>query len=126
MPASPHDLPWTARPRLTAEWADPAREHAKRQAIDATDTLAHILAPNDPEQALGILEHAITTIDPQAEHLYRALIAIHRRQGRHAAAARSLATLTNRLAEIDTKPHPTTTALAIGQQDQVRRTTRKG
>ncbi len=64
---------------------------------------------DDPDQALGVLEHATTIIDPRAEHLYRATIALHRR---HAAAARALATLTDRLAEIDAQPHPTTIALA--------------
>lgn len=50
-------------PDLTAEWADPPRQHATRQAIEA-------------------------------------------------AATRTLATLTDRLAEIDAQPHPSTLELA--------------
>ena len=61
------------------EWAEPYAETARRRALDAWTTIAEILQPADPGQALSALETALSH-DPYNEYLVRA---------DHAAAGRS-------------------------------------
>jgi hypothetical protein len=42
------------------EWAEPYAETARRRALDAWTTIADILAPRDPGQALAALESALS------------------------------------------------------------------
>jgi DNA-binding SARP family transcriptional activator/nucleoid-associated protein YgaU len=99
-------------PALAAEWIEPLRAHAHRTAVDAADYLArHLHRAGEVDQAIGVLEHATTVIAPYVEALYQLLIQLQRKQGRPKAAARTLDTLTARLASIDLKPSPATVAL---------------
>lgn len=98
-------------PSIHELWIEAPRQHATRQALDATDGLARLLADTHPTQAVAVLEHALTTIDPTNEALYQLLIQLHQRHGRHAAAARALQSLTTALAAIDTQPTTPTLAL---------------
>jgi|GEM_PF-3528205 len=63
-----------------------------------------------PAQAVAVLEHAITAIEPANEALYQLLIRLHQRHGRH-AAARALQFLTAALTAIDAEPSPATVAM---------------
>jgi DNA-binding SARP family transcriptional activator len=59
--------------------------------------------------AAATLERAIA-LDPYAESLYRLLIEVYGRLGRHDAARRTFTQLERRLEEIDVDPDPETTA----------------
>lgn len=98
-------------PAVSALWIEAPRQRAARLALDATDALARHLADTDPEQAVAVIEHALVAIDPLNEALHQLLIQLHRRRGRHAAAARVLHALTRSLATIGTQPSPATVAL---------------
>lgn len=90
------------------EWVEPHRESLRRSIIDTSTTLAEQLTDTDPVQARRVLQRAITH-DPYNEALYQQAIRLAPDQ---AAAARLLAQLTERLADIDTIPGPDTIVLA--------------
>ncbi len=50
------------------EWAEPYAEAARRRALDAWTTIAEILQPRDPDQALSALETALSH-DPYNERV---------------------------------------------------------
>jgi hypothetical protein len=99
-------------PALTADRTEPLREHTARQAVDAADIAARHYAHTEPDQAIAVLEHAITVFARYTEPLYQSLIRLHRQQGRPDAASRALDTLARHLAELDAQPSRDTTALA--------------
>lgn len=96
---------------LDADWLDPLRQAARRDAITAVGALAQILVDTDPRATLHLLETALE-IDPHNEHLYRDMLRLHDRLGEHHAIDDTLAILTSRLAEIGETPSRETLELA--------------
>ncbi|MGI5133193.1 putative T7SS-secreted protein [Pseudonocardia sp. CA-107938] len=93
-----------------AEWIASIRKDALRHALDTADSLAQLFADTDPDQAVSILEFAIT-LDPLEEETYRKLIALQRRLDRPGAAKRTYATLVEQLESIDSSPKMSTRSL---------------
>ena len=89
------------------DWADDHAEHARRRAVDALARIAALLQECEPEQALNVLETAITH-DPYNEAIYQQVIRIQIRLGRPDAARRTLALLKTRLAGLGLNPDPAT------------------
>ncbi|MEG8179386.1 hypothetical protein GZH49_12695 [Nocardia terpenica] len=96
---------------LDADWLDPIREAARRDAITAVGALAQLLADTDPRATLHLLETALD-IDPRNEHIYRDILRLHDRLGEHHAIDDTLTILTRRLAEIGETPSRETLELA--------------
>ena len=88
---------------LTYEWAETHREYLRRTVIDALTRQAQLLEPDHPEQALTILERAITH-DPYAEQLYRSVMQLQAQLGNPDAAKRTYRLLTSRLDDLDAEP----------------------
>ena len=85
------------------EWAEPYAEAARRRALDAWTTIAEILQPNDPGQALSALETALSH-DPYNEYLYVRIMRLQAAAGRPEAVRRTLALLESRLTELGITP----------------------
>ncbi|MGV9832911.1 BTAD domain-containing putative transcriptional regulator [Nocardia niigatensis] len=96
---------------LEADWLEPIRQHARREALAAVGALAQILVINDPRATLHLLSTAVG-IDPHNEHLYRDMMRLHARLGEHHAIANTMALLTRRLADIGEKPSRETRDIA--------------
>ncbi|MFA1549923.1 BTAD domain-containing putative transcriptional regulator [Actinomadura chokoriensis] len=88
---------------LTQQWAEVQREHLRRVVGDALTELVRLLEEDDPEQALTVLEQAITR-DPYAEPLYRDVMRLQIRLDRPEAVRRTYGLLSSRLAELDAEP----------------------
>ncbi|MFD8494882.1 BTAD domain-containing putative transcriptional regulator [Amycolatopsis sp. NPDC059657] len=102
---------------LTAAWIDPPREELRRAILDAYSEIIHATTRDDPADALDLLERA-RGIDPCNEAIYRDLMRIQARLGRHDNIPRTLALLTSTLAGIGERPNPSTIALANNLQQQ--------
>ena len=87
------------------EWAEQHAEPARRRAVDALARIAAILQPGHPEEALAVLETALTH-DLYNEALYQEIMGIQARLGRPGAARRTLALLETRLAALGLSPAP--------------------
>jgi DNA-binding SARP family transcriptional activator len=85
------------------EWAEPFAETARRRALDAWTTIAEILQPASPDEALSALETALTH-DPYNEYLYQRIMRLQAAAGRPEAVRRTLGLLETRLAELDITP----------------------
>ena len=85
------------------EWAEPYAEAARRRALDAWTTIAEILQPRDPDQALSALETALAH-DPYNEYLYVRIMRLQAAAGRPEAVRRTLALLESRLTELGITP----------------------
>ncbi|MGW5721919.1 transcriptional regulator [Amycolatopsis sp. NPDC003865] len=94
-----------------AEWLTPIRESVRRDALDAVAALARDRVQSDPESTLELLESA-RDFDPHNELLYRDIMRLEHKLGRHDAIARTLRLLEARLAEIDETPTAATVELA--------------
>lgn len=98
-----------------AEWLEVPREAIRRDAIDAAARLARALVETEPEQALPLLETA-RDFDPYNELIYRDIMRLQARLGRHDATSRTLALLEARLAELGDQAEPATVELAASLQ----------
>jgi DNA-binding SARP family transcriptional activator len=85
------------------EWAEPYAETARRRALDAWTTIAEILQPRDPDQALSALETALTH-DPYNEYLYVRIMRLQAAAGRPEAVRRTLALLESKLTDLGITP----------------------
>jgi DNA-binding SARP family transcriptional activator len=93
------------------EWAEPYAETARRRALDAYARIAEILKPADPEQALAVLETALTH-DPYNEYTYLQIMRLQAEAGRPDAVRRTLQLLEARLGELSITPGASTRQLA--------------
>ena len=91
------------------EWAEPYREGIRRQALDATLSLAGLL--DKPDQQLAVLTAAINH-SPYCEALYQAAMRAHAALGNVDAVRALRRSLTRRLGEIDAEPDRDTLTLA--------------
>jgi DNA-binding SARP family transcriptional activator len=85
------------------EWAEPYAEAARRRALDAWTTIAEILQPRDPDQALSALDTALSH-DVYNEYLYVRIMRLQAAAGRPEAVRRTLALLESRLTELGVTP----------------------
>jgi len=85
------------------EWAEPYAETARRRALDAWTTIAEILQPDDPGQALSAMETALSH-DPYNEYLYVRIMRLQAAAGRPEAVRRTLALLESKLTELGITP----------------------
>jgi DNA-binding SARP family transcriptional activator len=85
------------------EWAEPHAETARRRALDAWTTIAEILQPRDPDQALSALETALSH-DPYNEYLYVRIMRLQAAAGRPEAVRRTLALLESKLTDLGITP----------------------
>ena len=85
------------------EWAEPYAETARRRALDAWTTIAEILQPADPGQALSALETALSH-DPYNEYLYVRIMRLQATAGRPEAVRRTLALLESKLTDLGLTP----------------------
>jgi DNA-binding SARP family transcriptional activator len=85
------------------EWAEPYAETARRRALDAWTTIAEILQPSDPGQALSALETALSH-DPYNEYLYVRIMRLQAAAGRPEAVRRTLALLESKLTDLGLVP----------------------
>ena len=85
------------------EWAEPYAETARRRALDAWTTIAEILQPADPDQALSALETALGH-DPYNEYLYVRIMRLQAAAGRPEAVRRTLGLLESRLTDLGITP----------------------
>jgi DNA-binding SARP family transcriptional activator len=85
------------------EWAEPYAETARRRALDAWTTIAEILQPADPGQALSALETALGH-DPYNEYLYVRIMRLQAAAGRPEAVRRTLALLESKLTDLGITP----------------------
>ena len=85
------------------EWAEPYAETARRRALDAWTTIAEILQPADPDQALSALETALSH-DPYNEYLYVRIMRLQAAAGRPEAVRRTLALLESKLTDLGITP----------------------
>jgi nucleoid-associated protein YgaU/DNA-binding SARP family transcriptional activator len=95
---------------LTAEWLEAPRESLRRDVLDFLSAASRNIRPDDPDQALKILERA-RQLDPYNEPIYHDIAHTQAQLGHHAAVKRTLALLATHLAELDEKPSPATIAL---------------
>ena len=93
------------------EWAEPYAETARRRALDVYARIAEILKPTDPEQALAVLETALTH-DPYNEYTYQQIMRLQAEAGRPDAVRRTLQLLETRLGELGVTPGASTRHLA--------------
>ena len=109
------------------EWAEPYAETARRRALDAWTTIAEILQPADPGQALSALETALGH-DPYNEYLYVRIMRLQAAAGHPEAVRRTLGLLESKLTDLGLVPSSQTrqaaaallAAPAPGQQQQQR------
>ena len=85
------------------EWAEPHAETARRRALDAWTTIAEILQPSDPGQALSALETALAH-DPYNEYLYVRIMRLQAAAGHPEAVRRTLALLESKLTDLGLTP----------------------
>ena len=85
------------------EWAEPYAETARRRALDAWTTIAEILQPSDPDQALSALETALSH-DPYNEYLYVRIMRLQAAAGRSEAVRRTLGLLESKLTDLGLTP----------------------
>jgi DNA-binding SARP family transcriptional activator len=85
------------------EWAEPYAETIRRRALDAWTTIAGILEPSDPGQALAALESALSH-DPYNEYLYQKIMRLQAAAGHPEAARRTLSLLETRLTDLGITP----------------------
>jgi DNA-binding SARP family transcriptional activator len=85
------------------EWAEPYAETARRRALDAWTTIAEILQPADPDQALSALETALSH-DPYNEYLYVRIMRLQAAAGRSEAVRRTLGLLESKLTDLGLTP----------------------
>jgi DNA-binding SARP family transcriptional activator len=85
------------------EWAEPHAETARRRALDAWTTIAEILQPSDPDEALSALETALSH-DPYNEYLYVRIMRLQAAAGRPEAVRRTLAMLESKLTDLGLTP----------------------
>jgi len=85
------------------DWAEPYAETARRRALDAWTTIAGILQPRDPDQALSALETALSH-DPYNEYLYVRIMRLQAAADSPEAVRRTLALLESRLTELGVTP----------------------
>jgi DNA-binding SARP family transcriptional activator len=85
------------------EWAEPYAETARRRALDAWTTIAEILQPADPGQALSALETALSH-DPYNEYLYVKVMRLQAAAGHPEAVRRTLALLESKLTGLGLTP----------------------
>jgi len=85
------------------DWTEPYAETARRRALDAWTTIAEILQPRDPDQALSALETALAH-DPYNEYLYVRIMRLQAAAGHPEAVRRTLALLESRLTELGITP----------------------
>ncbi len=97
------------------EWIEPYREEIRRQAVDAWTRLAGMNEPAESQQALALLDRALTH-DPFNEQLYQRIMAVQARLGRVDAVGRTLRLLEARLADLDTTPSQDTYDLVADLQ----------
>jgi len=93
------------------DWAEPYAETARRRALDAWTTIAEILQPSDPDQALAALESALGH-DPYNEFLYQRIMRLQAAAGRPEAVRRTLRLLESRLTELGITPGAQTRQVA--------------
>ncbi len=85
------------------EWAEPYAETARRRALDAWTTVAEILPPSDPHEALSALETALS-YDPYNEYLYVRIMRLQAAAGRPEAVRRTLGLLESKLTDLGLVP----------------------
>jgi DNA-binding SARP family transcriptional activator len=85
------------------DWAEPYAETARRRALDAWTTIADILQPRDPGQALAALESALSH-DPYNEYLYQKVMRLQAAAGHPEAVRRTLSLLETRLSDLGITP----------------------
>ncbi|MEU0872948.1 BTAD domain-containing putative transcriptional regulator [Nocardia brasiliensis] len=90
-------------PDLTGTWAEPLRESARRDALNALSWLATRNAESDPRATLGLLETTAEN-DPYNEIVWQDILRLHARLGEYAALDRTYSLLTRKLAEIGQTP----------------------
>ncbi|GAA0602352.1 BTAD domain-containing putative transcriptional regulator [Actinomadura livida] len=95
---------------LTQEWAEVHRENLRRTIGDALANLARLIEEDDPEQALVVLERAITH-DRYSEPLHRHIMRLQACLGRPDAVRRTHELLAARLGELDAEPDDETRKL---------------
>ena len=93
------------------DWAGPYAETARRRALDAWTTIAGILQPRDPGQALAALESALSH-DPYNEFLYQQIMRLQAAAGRPEAVRRTLSLLEARLTDLGITPGAQTRQVA--------------
>lgn len=99
---------------LIGDWLEAPRQDVLRDVVDVATQLADILIKNDePDQALDVLVQA-RQADKYNEPIYQQIIRLQGKLDRHDAAERTYELLRTTLAEVDTEPLPTTTALIEG------------
>ncbi|ANN21133.1 transcriptional regulator [Amycolatopsis orientalis] len=102
---------------VDSDWLIAAREATRRDALDAVAALARARVEVDPDCTLDLLETA-RAFDPHNELLYRDIMRLQHKLGRHDAISRTLDLLRTRLAEIDTMPTADTVDLAQRLRDR--------
>jgi DNA-binding SARP family transcriptional activator len=85
------------------EWAEPYAETARRRALDAWTTIAEILQPSAPDEALSALETALAH-DPYNEYLYVRIMRLQAAAGRPEAVRRTLGLLESKLTDLGLVP----------------------
>jgi DNA-binding SARP family transcriptional activator len=85
------------------DWAEPYAETARRRALDAWTTIAEILQPADPDQALSALETALSH-DPYNEYLYVRIMRLQAAAGHPEAVRRTLGLLESKLTDLGLTP----------------------
>ena len=85
------------------EWAEPYAETARCRALDAWTTIAEILQPTDPDEALSALETALSH-DPYNEYLYVRIMRLQAAAGRPEAVRRTLGLLESKLTDLGLVP----------------------
>jgi DNA-binding SARP family transcriptional activator/nucleoid-associated protein YgaU len=95
---------------IDAVWIEEFRETLRRDAVDTLARLAQLCEHETPDEALALLERAIS-IDRYQEPLYRRIMRIQGSLGRPDAARRTYQLLESRLTELDAEPEDTTARL---------------
>jgi DNA-binding SARP family transcriptional activator len=95
---------------ITADWIDAPRESLRREVLDAFSAMIRAVA-DDPEHMLTLLEQA-RGMDPYNEAIYRDIMRVQARLGRHDSIPRTLGLLTTALADLDERPAKDTVGLA--------------
>jgi DNA-binding SARP family transcriptional activator len=89
---------------IAGAWAEPHREHLRRQVSDALASITATVGEDNP-QRLQLLE-TLRRLDPYNEGLYVQLATTQTRLGRHDAIAATYHQLLTALAEIGERPTP--------------------
>jgi DNA-binding SARP family transcriptional activator/nucleoid-associated protein YgaU len=97
-------------------WLVPEREATRRDILDAYTHLAD--TETDPRAALGLIQNAIR-IDPYSEDLHRRAMQLHASLGSADGVRRTLAAITERLAQLDVEVTSETRRAAADLLDQL-------